>query len=83
MASEPLTCRELVELVTDYLERALPALDHARVQLHLARCPHCRAYLAQVCQTIGWLACLPTEGTAPDTRSRLGAMFRAWQRGVV
>ena len=42
MTSEPLTCRELVELVTDYLEWALPALNRARVESHLARCSHCR-----------------------------------------
>jgi len=37
-----LTCRALVELVTDYLEDALPAEDRRRVEEHLATCPRCR-----------------------------------------
>ena len=80
MTSEPLTCRELVELVTDYLERALPPLARARVEAHLAHCPHCRTYLAQMQQTVEWLGQASGAAVSPLTRQRLLGAFRAWQR---
>jgi predicted anti-sigma-YlaC factor YlaD len=43
-----LTCRELVELLTDWLERALPEADRARVDAHLDGCADCRAHLGQM-----------------------------------
>ena len=45
-------CRELVELVTEYLEDALPAQDRARFEAHLADCEDCNTYLDQMRQTI-------------------------------
>ena len=47
-----MTCQELVELVTEYLEGALPASDRRRFDEHLAECPHCVAYLDQMRITI-------------------------------
>jgi len=47
-----LTCQELVELVTDYLEASLSASQRARFDEHLAKCTGCRNYLAQMRQTI-------------------------------
>src|SRR4051812_45684181 len=47
-----LTCRELVELVTDYLEDALGAGDRARFEAHLRACEGCSAYLGQMRSTI-------------------------------
>ena len=44
---KPLTCQELVELVTDYLEGALAHADRARFDAHIAACEHCTEYLAQ------------------------------------
>jgi len=55
VASSDLTCRELVELVTDYLEGALDPGDRARFEGHLDRCAGCRAYLGQMRATI-WAA---------------------------
>jgi anti-sigma factor RsiW len=43
-----LECRELVELVTDYLEGKLPALEHERFEAHVAECEGCRRYLEQM-----------------------------------
>ena len=43
-----MSCQELVELVTDYLEGALAADDRARFEEHLGECAGCRAYLAQM-----------------------------------
>jgi anti-sigma factor RsiW len=47
-ASPDLSCRELVELVTDYLEGGLPAPERARFDAHLQECEACRAYVEQM-----------------------------------
>ena len=76
-----LTCRELVELVTDYLEGTLPAADRARFEQHLALCPNCPAYLEQMRQTIRALGMLPEESITPEARQELLEAFRNWKRG--
>ena len=50
-----LTCRQAVELVTEHLEGALPDVDRARFEPHLAGCDACTAYLEQMRATIGAL----------------------------
>jgi anti-sigma factor RsiW len=72
------TCREVVELVTDYLDDALDPKARARLDAHLRDCDGCAAYLEQLRATIrvaGRLA----PGAIPDaTMSRLVAAFRSW-----
>jgi anti-sigma factor RsiW len=48
----PLTCREVVELVTEYLENGLPTGERRRFQAHLERCGGCRTYLHQMRATV-------------------------------
>ena len=48
LSAPRLRCREVVELLTDYLEDALPAAERARVAEHLATCPDCTAYVEQL-----------------------------------
>jgi len=48
VSAEDLACRELVEVVTDYLEGRLPAGEAARLEAHLRECPGCEAYVAQI-----------------------------------
>jgi anti-sigma factor RsiW len=80
MAERPgLTCQELVELVTDYLEGHLPATERARFERHIAGCPNCRTYLEQMRQTIRALGALSEEALAPATRAELLEHFRAWK----
>ena len=55
LPAQRLTCREIVELLTDYLERTLPPDERARVDEHLATCAGCTAYLEQLRTTIGVL----------------------------
>ena len=74
-------CRELVELVTDYLENRLSAADRARFEAHLAECEYCETYLDQMRQTIRTLGRLPEESLSPEARDGLLAAFRAWSRG--
>ncbi len=52
MASNELTCKELVELVTDYLEGVLPPAERRRFEEHLAGCQGCWNYLQQMRATI-------------------------------
>lgn len=75
-----LGCQELVELVTDYLEDALPALERARFDAHLAECDGCDRYLEQMRQTIRLLGRLSAEQMTPEARARLLAEFRDWKR---
>jgi hypothetical protein len=76
-----LECRELVELVTDYLEGALGPCERVRFELHLAVCDGCTAYLRQLRATLraaGWLRERPIP---VHVRERLLEAFRGWKRG--
>jgi anti-sigma factor RsiW len=73
-------CRELVELVTDYLEHRLSPADRARFELHLDACEACRAYLDQFRQTIRMLGRLPEESLSAEARKTLLAAFQGFHR---
>lgn len=75
MAAE-LTCKELVELVTDYLEDALPVAERERVDEHLAGCPFCRIYLEQMRATILTLGRLSEAAVSPEALTALLEVFR-------
>jgi len=75
-----LPCRDLVELVTEYLEDRLSPVDRARFDAHLAACDACRAFLEQFRQTIRTLGRLPEESLSAEARTALLAAFRGWQR---
>jgi anti-sigma factor RsiW len=75
-----LTCRELVELVTEYLEGTLAAEERARFEAHLAGCRHCRAYLGQMRLTLAALGRLTEEDVAPAAEATLLRAFRGWKR---
>jgi anti-sigma factor RsiW len=80
MPSETLTCQELVELVTDYLEGALRPTERARFETHIAQCSYCPTYLDQVRTTIRLLGKLSTGALSPATRHELLIHFRDWKR---
>ena len=73
-------CRELVEVVTDYLEHRLSPRDRARFEAHLAECEDCETYLEQMRQTIRALGRLPEESLSVDARDGLLTAFRDWTR---
>jgi anti-sigma factor RsiW len=73
-------CRELVELITDYLEDRLSPVDRIRFEAHLAECEACRLYLEQFRQTIRVLGRLPEESLSSEARGALLAAFRGWSR---
>ncbi len=74
-----MTCRELVELVTDYLEDRLSARERERFEAHLAACPDCREYVEQVRHTLWALGRLPEAGLSPSAREDLLEAFRGWR----
>ena len=78
---DELSCRELVELVTDYLENALPPAERVRFEAHLVACPGCQTYLEQMRQTIDVLGRVTEESLEPAARDQLLDLFRTWKRG--
>jgi anti-sigma factor RsiW len=76
---EQLSCQELVELVTDYLEGALPEEERLRFDNHIERCGGCKTYLEQMRQTIVLLGRLPEESLSPDAERELLEAFRGWR----
>jgi predicted anti-sigma-YlaC factor YlaD len=79
--TEPLTCQELVELVTDYLDGALPPEERDRFKEHVQMCEGCSAYLEQVRETVRLTGMLTEEQIAPEARAALLGAFRGWKRG--
>jgi anti-sigma factor RsiW len=84
MTDEPdrddLDCTEEVEIMTEYLEGALPAADARRLERHLETCPGCTEYLEQMRTVAGSLAGL-TEGSIPaEMRASLLAAYRDLRR---
>ena len=73
-----LSCQELVELVTAYLEDGLSPEDRARFDAHIEVCPGCRAYLAQIRRTIELSGALTPERLDPEAEAALLEAFRDW-----
>jgi anti-sigma factor RsiW len=72
-------CQELVEVITDYLEDALPETDRLRFEAHLAVCGPCQDYVHQFRQTITLTGRVAPEDLSPDAREDLLSAFRAWR----
>ncbi len=77
--SDELSCRELVRLVTDYLEGALSETELRRFDAHLTACDGCTTYLAQMQDTIRITGALTEESLDPEARDELLAAFRTWK----
>jgi predicted anti-sigma-YlaC factor YlaD len=79
MSVEDLTCQELVEVVTDYLEGAMPAEQRVRFEEHLAYCSWCRTYLAQMRETVEITGTLREDDLGVEARDALMKAFRDWK----
>jgi anti-sigma factor RsiW len=75
-----MTCKELVELVTEYLEGTLPADLRARMDRHLAGCDGCTNYLEQMRQTVRLTGQIQEEKLTPAQRDDLLRLFRDWKK---
>jgi anti-sigma factor RsiW len=78
--ADDLACTEEVELMTDYLEGALPAADVRRLERHLEACPGCTEYLAQMRTLAGSLGGLAEDSIPAEMRSDLIAAFRGLRK---
>ena len=76
MSATALRCRELVELVTDYLEGALSPADTARFEQHLTGCDGCVAYLDEIRTTIELAGRITEDTITPEARAELLHAFR-------
>jgi anti-sigma factor RsiW len=77
--SRDLVCQQAVELVTDYLEGALSRSARRRFEAHLAGCPHCTEYLAQMRETISLTGRLAPEDLTPQMRDEFVDLYRRWK----
>ena len=75
LSDDELACRELVELVTEYLEGRLSPTERLRFEAHLVGCSGCRAYLDQMRATLRVLGNLNAHAPTPDAR------IRTWRAG--
>ena len=78
--SNQLSCQELVELVTEYLEEALPPTERVRFEAHLATCAGCRTFLEQMRRTIRALGKLTEDSIPEKSKEELLRDFRNWKR---
>jgi anti-sigma factor RsiW len=74
-----LTCQEVVEAITDYLEGTMGGDERRRFDAHLAECSHCVRYLEQMRYTLAALGRLDEESLSPVFRDRLLESFRGWR----
>ena len=74
-----LVCQQAVELVTDYLEGALSRRDRGRFEAHLAGCPHCTEYLAQMRETIRLTGRLEPEDLTAQQQEEFVELYRRWR----
>ena len=76
-----MVCRDAVALMTQYLDGELAAADRERLEGHLADCPHCTEYLAQLRTTIDALGHVPVDELPDDAVDDLVNLYRRWQAG--
>jgi predicted anti-sigma-YlaC factor YlaD len=77
---EPISCQEVVELVTDYLEGAMPPEEVARFEHHLSLCDGCVFYVDQIRMTVEAVGRIGEEDVPPDIRDGLVEAFRDFKR---
>jgi anti-sigma factor RsiW len=74
-----MTCKEMVDLVTDYLEAAMSPAQRRRFEAHIARCPDCPAYLDQMRLIREMLGYLTPESLSAEAESVMLAVFADWR----
>lgn len=79
-STKEFSCRELVELITEYLENAMAAPERQRFEKHIYGCKGCERYLDQFRQTIRTLGHLDEADIEPAARDRLLGAFRTWKQ---
>lgn len=75
-----LTCQEMVEVVTDYLEGSLGWRARRRVAKHLEACAACTRYVEQMRETLALLGTVPVDTLPPEAQETLLEAFRDFRR---
>lgn len=76
-----LVCRDAVALMTSYLDGQLDSRDRARLEAHLAECPHCSEYLAQLRVTVDALGSVGPDDLSEEAVDELVDLYRRWRAG--
>jgi predicted anti-sigma-YlaC factor YlaD len=79
MSEQGLTCQEVIELLSSYIEGGLTVDDRRRVDEHLALCDGCTTYLEQMRETIRLSGMVTEEQVPEDEKAALLAAFRDWR----
>jgi predicted anti-sigma-YlaC factor YlaD len=79
-APRTLSCSEIVEMVTDYLEGDLDAPTAAVLDEHLRLCPGCARYVDQIRETVSTLGSITSESLSPQAQHDLLDAFRTFKR---
>ena len=74
-----LACRQAVALMSDYVDGHLTPTDSKRLERHLARCPHCAEYLAQLRVTIDALGRATPDALDDDALDEFVTLYRHWR----
>ena len=75
-----LSCQQVVELVTDYLEGRLSRRDRRRFEQHLSACDGCTAYVEQMRLTLRTLGKLTERDISKKAKAELMDAFRDFKR---
>jgi predicted anti-sigma-YlaC factor YlaD len=78
--AEELTCQEVVEIVTEYLDGSMAVEDRLLFEEHLLICAGCAAYLDQMRSTIRLTGALRADDLDPAAQGALLELFRDWKR---
>jgi anti-sigma factor RsiW len=79
---DELSCQQVVEIITDYLEGALEPRERLVVGEHLALCPGCQVYLEQMRSTVRTLGYVPIDTLSEQAQADLMLAFRRFRRPV-
>jgi anti-sigma factor (TIGR02949 family) len=75
------SCQEMIEVVTNYLDGALPPDERQRFESHLSYCAGCSTYVEQMRETIRQTGVIPREESLPPAlREEIVTQFRTWRR---
>ena len=78
--AEHVTCQEVVELVSEYLDQALPPEEASLFEQHVNFCDGCDWYLDQMRSTVATVGRITEQDVPDETREKLLAAFREWKR---
>jgi predicted anti-sigma-YlaC factor YlaD len=80
MSETAYTCRQIVEVVTEYLDGGLATAERVAFERHVVICPPCRGYLSQIRNVTRVAAGLNENDLTPSTRQDLLKVFADWKQ---